>query len=92
MRMQRPTVEVVNREEGDPNKHFLRKHGMDKHSHPMYWFNALLPPTPKDNRVKLKDINVKGYGKTKFDMSNWMSYTNMKASIAHAGEEGHIFA
>ena len=25
-------------------------------------------------------------------MSNWTSYTNMKASIAHAGEEGHIFA
>ena len=65
MRMQRPTVEVVNREEGDPNKHFLRKHGMDKHSHPMYWFNALLPPTPKDNHAKLKDIDEKGDGKAK---------------------------
>ena len=85
-------VEVVNREEGGPNKHFLRKHGMDEHSHPMYWFNALLPQTPKYNGVKLKDINVNGCGKTKFDMSNWMSYTNMNASISNAGEEGHIFA
>ena len=24
-------------------------------------------------------------------MSNWTSYTNMKASIANAGEGGHIF-
>ena len=58
----------------------------------MAWFNALLPQTPKDNNEKLKDIDVKGYGKTKFAMSNWTSYTNMKASIANAGEEGHIFA
>ena len=28
----------------------------------------------------------------KIDMSNWMLYTKMKAIIANAGEEGHIFA
>ena len=62
-RMQRTTVEIVSREEGGPNKHFLRKHGLDEHSHPMDWFNALLPQTPKDNHEKLKDINVNGDGK-----------------------------
>ena len=30
--------------------------------------------------------------KQKISMSNWTSYTNMKASIANAEEEGHIFA
>ena len=28
-RMQRPTVEIIEKEEGGPNKHFLRKHGLD---------------------------------------------------------------
>ena len=70
----------------------MRKHGLDEHSYPMDWFNELLPQTPKDNNEKLKDIDVKGDGKTEFAMSNWTSYTNMKESIANAGEEGHIFA
>ena len=35
---------------------------------------------------------MKGYEKTKFAISNWISYTKMKASIANAGEEGQIFA
>ena len=46
-RMQQPTVEIVKREERGPNKHLLRKHGIDEHSHPMHWFNALLTQTPK---------------------------------------------
>ena len=38
--MQRPTVDIVEREEGGPNKHLLRKNGLEKHIHPMDCFNA----------------------------------------------------
>ena len=57
--MQWPNVEIVEREERGPNKHLLRKHGLDEHSHPMYWSNKLLPQTPKYNHEDLKDVDVK---------------------------------
>ena len=51
-----------------------------------------MPLTPKDNLEHLSDVDVKRDGKTKFAISNWTSYTNQKASMANAGEGGHIFA
>ena len=85
-------LDIVKIEQGGPNKSFLKKHGLDEHSHPADWFNALMPLTPKDNLEHLRDVDVKGNGKTKFAISNWISYTNQKASMANAGEGGHIFA
>ena len=85
-------VDIVEREQGGPNKSFLKKHGLDEHSHPADWFNALMPLTLKDNLDHLSDVDVKGDGKTKFSISNWTSYTNQKAFMANAGKEGHIFA
>ena len=35
---------------------------------------------------------MKGDGRTKLAMSNWTTYTNTKATIVNAGENGHIFA
>ena len=67
-RMQRPMVDIVEREQGGPNKSFLKKHGLGKHSHPADWFNALMPLTPKDNLEHLSDVDVKGDGKTKISI------------------------
>ena len=50
---------------GGVNSDFLRKHGLDEHSHPMDWFNSLLPMTPEDNLYDLAVSNVKGNNKLK---------------------------
>ena len=84
-------VDIVEREQGGPNKSFLKKHGLDKHSHPEDWFNALMPLMPKDYLEHLSNVDVKVDGKTKFLISNWTSYTNHKSSMANAGKEGHVF-
>ena len=47
-RKSHPTdVEDTRRKGG--NIHFLAKHRLDEHSHPMDWFNALMPLAPKHN-------------------------------------------
>ena len=71
---------------------FLKKHMLDEHSHPMDWFNALIPLTPSDNIEDAAAANVKGDRRTKFAMSNWAAYSNAKALLANAGEDGHIYA
>ena len=65
---------------------FLNKHGLDEHSHPMDWFNALMPLTPTNNIEDAAAANVKGDRRTKFDMSNWAAYLNTKALLANAEE------
>ena len=47
--------------------------------------------TPVDNKECPKKANVTGDKKTKFSVSNWTKYSNMKAMAENAGEEGHIF-
>ena len=71
---------------------FLNKHGLDEHSHPMDWFNALLPMSPTDSLEDPLKANVKGDRKSKFSVSNWATYSTMKGTMNNAGEEGHIFA
>jgi len=41
--------EVKSRVKGGPNMEFLNKYGLDEHSHPMDWFNAILPMTLNNN-------------------------------------------
>ena len=70
---------------------FIKKYGLDEHSHPADWFTALVPLTPCANLESIDDIDVKGDGRTKFAVSNWTSYTRTKAAITNAGEKGDIF-
>mmetsp|Transcript_14413 Transcript_14413/g.30257 ORF Transcript_14413/g.30257 Transcript_14413/m.30257 type:complete len:556 (-) Transcript_14413:739-2406(-) len=77
----------VPRTKGGPNRKFLEKYRLNETSHPADWVNALLPLTPSDNLESIEDVDVKGDKRTKFSVSNWTSYTNMKATIA--GERGH---
>ncbi len=58
----------------------------------MDWVNALLPMTPVDNLEDAKLADMKGNKETKFAISNWTIYSNLKAVMCNAGEEGHIFA
>ena len=80
------------RVKGGPNIAFLKKHKLNENSHPLDWFNAVLPLTPDDNLEDVADIDVKGNGKSKFAISNWTAYTSSKAAICNAGEDGYIFA
>ena len=77
---------------GGPSSAFLRRYNLDENSHPADFWSALMPLTPKDNKEDTIKANVKGDRKTKFAVSNWTSYTNAKANLVNAGEEGHIFA
>ena len=80
------------RVQGGPNMDFLAKHNLDEKSHPMDWFNAILPVLPEWNLEDAKLANVKNdHGKTKFSISNWVTYSNMKAMNVNAGEKGHIY-
>jgi hypothetical protein len=58
----------------------------------MDWFTALLPLTPDDNKEDPSVVNVKGDCCPKFAVSNWTAYSNTKAMLYNAGEQGHIFA
>ena len=77
---------------GGPNKHHLKKYGLDENSYPMNWLNSILPLTPADNLEDPAKANVKGDKATKFAVSNWAAYSNAKSLLVNAGEEGHIFA
>ncbi len=76
---------------GGPNGAFLNRYGISEKSHPMDWVNALLPMTPESNKEDPVKANVKADGTTKFAVSNWTIYANMKAIMCNTGEEGHIF-
>ena len=58
----------------------------------MDWFTALMPLTSDANLEDPLKANVRGDGRTKFAVSNWTAYSNMKAAMANAGHEGSIFA
>ena len=79
-RINKRTAMPIPRRREEGNSDFLKKHGLDKHSHPMNWFNALLPMTPKDNLEDPSKASVKGNRRTKFGVSNWSAYTNAKQS------------
>ncbi len=76
---------------GGPKKAFSDKYNLDSPSNLANWFNALLSLTPQDNLELLAEINVKGDGKTKFFVSTWTTYANMKAKLSDAEEYGHPF-
>ncbi len=75
-----------------PNGPFMEPYGLDETSHPMDWFMAFMPLTPTMNREDPGVANVKGDKTTKFAISNWTAYSNMKVMICNTGEPGHIFA
>ncbi len=77
---------------GGPNGKFLKWYMLDEKSHPMDWLNALFPMVPEHNLENAREANVKGDQETTFAMSNWTIYSNLKAVMCNAGEEGHIFA
>jgi hypothetical protein len=91
-RHSRPTMPVGPRVLGGPNTAFLRRYGLNQTSHPMDWFTAFMPLTPDANKEDPAVANVKGDRTTKFAVSNWTAYSNTKAMLNNAGEEGHIFA
>ena len=75
----RPPPAVEERKMGGPNEDFLKKHGLDEKSHPIEWFNALLPILPESNKEDPAVVNVKGDKKTKFSASNWTKkYSNTR--------------
>ncbi len=76
---------------GEPSGKFLKHYGLDEKSHPMDWMNALLLMLPEHNLEDVKVANVKGNKKAKFSISNWTIYSNLKAVMFNAGQEGHIF-
>ena len=57
----------------------------------MDWFTAFMPLTPDAHLEDPAVANVKGDKTTKFAVSNWTTYSNTKAMLNNAGEEGHIF-
>ena len=88
----RPVIDVQPRKLGGPNTDFLIRYGLDEKRHPMDWFTAFMLLTPADNLEDPSVANVKGDRRTKFAVSNWTAYSNTKAMLIGAGEEGHIFA
>jgi hypothetical protein len=77
---------------GGPNTAFLERYGLDKTSHLMDWFTAIMLLTLDANKEDPAIANVKVDRKTKFAVSNWTAYSNTKAMMCNAGEQGHIFA
>ena len=90
-RKETPVPRTKHRVRGGPNSSFLKKHDLDEHAHPMDWFNALMPMFPEDNLEDPLKANVKGDGVSKFSVSQWAAYSNTKATLANAGQKGHIF-
>ena len=91
-RQHRPMMPVGPRKVGGSNTAFLRRYGLEEKSHPMDWFTAFMWLTPDANLEDPAIANVKEDRTTKFAVSNWTAYSNMKAMPNNAGEEGHIFA
>ena len=87
-----PPLKAEERLRGGPNDKFLEKYNLTEHSHPMDFFNAFVPMIPDDNLEDPATANVKGDETTKFSISNWTKYSNMKAQMDNAGEPGHRFA
>jgi hypothetical protein len=87
-----PMMPMEPRKLGSPSTDFLCHYAFDKSSHLMDWFTAFMPLTPEMNKEDPAAVNVKGDHHTKFAVSNWTSYSNTKATMSGAGEEGNIFA
>ena len=87
-----PIPKVQPRKLGGPNSDFLKRFELDETKNPMDWFTAFMPMTPEDNLEDPSVPNVKGDLRTKFAVSNWTAYSNTKAMLCNAGEQGHIFA
>ena len=73
----------MERTKGRPSEAFLLWHGLDERSH--------LTLTQPTNIEDAKAAYVTGDEKTKFRVANWAAYSNLKAAMVNAGEEGHIF-
>jgi hypothetical protein len=91
-RQLRASLPIEPRVLGGPNATFLEHYGLDETSHSMDWFMAFMPLTPNMNCEDPGVANIKGDKTTKFSVSNWTAYSNMKALMGNAGEPGHIFA
>ena len=76
---------------GGPSGEHIKLYALDKNSHPMCWLNSVMPQTQADNLYDAKAPDVKGDGKLKFSVSNWVAYSNTKAELCSAGAPGHIF-
>ncbi len=87
-----PILEVQPRKLGSPNTDFLNLYVLNETSHPMDWFMAFMPLMPNNNKEDPSVANVKGDCRAKFAVSNWTAYSNTKAMLHGAGEQGHIFA
>ncbi len=86
------TKETIPCTRGGPNPEFLRKYNLGTKSHPVDWMNSLLLLTPRDNLESIEAVDVMCDKKNKFSVSNWTSYTNVKAKLMNAGEWGHVLA
>jgi hypothetical protein len=58
----------------------------------MDWFLAFMPMTTSVNKEDPAAANMKGDRTTKFAVSNWTGYSNAKAMLCNAGEQGSIYA
>ncbi len=85
-RMATSRKKVKERLVGGPCDGHLELYGLNKNSHPMDWFNLLVPFTLDDNLYNAREANVKGDKTPKFTVSNWSTYSNLKAIIVNAGE------
>ena len=79
------------RVKGGPNIDHLKKHGLCLLSDPLDWFRSVTPLYPSDNLEELEDIDAIGDATTKFCVSNWRGYTNMKAEMCGAGQKGGVY-
>jgi len=53
----------------------------------MDWLNALMSMFPEDNLEDPLGANVKEDGVSKFSVSQWTAYSNMKATLVNAGQQ-----
>ncbi len=87
-----PIFDVLPRKLGSLSTDFLNRYELDKMPHLMNWFTAFMPLMPEMKKEDPSVINVKGDHHSKFAVSNWMAYSNTKAMLCGAGEQGHIIA
>ena len=71
-----------------PNSDHIIRYELDTFSEPLDWFCSLVPLYPDDNLEDLKYVDAIGDSKTKFCVSNWRGYTNLKAEMAGSGHKG----
>jgi len=65
--------------QGGPNGAFIEKHNLNQQSHPINWMNALLPMVLAYNLEDPQWANIIGDEETKFALSYWTIYSNLKA-------------